>query len=238
MAYNISLLTKISTLYYNNGLTMSEIAEKLNLSRQSVGRHIQRAKERGIVRISIHSPLLRCTELETALEDKFQLKEAIVVTPLNYTNDSVIEALGVAGAEFLERVITPGDSIGVSWSTSVLALAENLNKIDCEDVSVVQMNGSLSRGSISTRADYIIDKIARAFNADQLILPAPMIVDFSEIFDSLMRDSQFSSILDQARSASIALYGVGDISRESSLYKTGYIDAPYCLPTRWFSSTR
>lgn len=203
---------------------MAEIADRLNISRQSVGRHLQRAKEKGIVRITIHSPGSRCTDLETSLEEAFGLKEAIVVTPISDSESSIKEALGEAAAELIERSVISGDVIGVSWSTSVLACAEKLHDTNRENISVVQMNGSQNRGSNSTRADYIIEKIANAFNAERTILPAPMIVDYPEIIESLLKDSQFSLTLEQARNATVAIFGVGDISKYSSLYKTGYID--------------
>jgi len=203
---------------------MAEIAERLNLSRQTVGRHLQRARDQGVVKIVIDSPLIRCTELEADLEDRFGLKEAYVITPLSNTEEAVKDGLGVAGAEFIERSVVPRDVIGVAWSTTVLACAENLNSVNCEDVTVVQLNGSLDRAAFSTRAEYIIEKIARAFNADQVTLPIPLMVDRPEIIDSLMSDSRLASNLEQARKATFAIFGVGDISPQSSLYKTGYMD--------------
>jgi len=81
MDENTRLLTKIATLYYKNELTQAQVAKRLGLSRQSVGRSLKRAQESGIVEIKIHSPLSLSAELESQVEKAFHLREVIVVQP-------------------------------------------------------------------------------------------------------------------------------------------------------------
>ncbi len=221
---NIRLLTKIATLYYRDGLTQEEMARRLGMSRQTVGRYLERARLEGIVEFEIKSPLVYCTELESRLESAFHLEEAIVVTPLTETEEAVKEALGGAGAEFLQRRVQSGEIIGVTWSSSVLNCVTRLKRTNLSRVTVVQMNGSLDRASYPTRAEYIVEQLARAFDARGLTLSAPLLVDRREIKDSLVSDSRIAAALDLASRASLALFGVGDISKRSSLYKTGYVN--------------
>ena len=223
---DLHLITKIALLYHRDGLTHEDVARRLNLSRQSVGRYLQRAKQQGIVKIQIESPLLFCTELETLLEKRFQLKEAIVVSPAVDNEEAVKEALGMACAGFLERVVQSGDILGVSWGSTVLQCARHLKPVKRENVTVVQLNGSLDVGIYSTRAEYLVDRIAHAFNARMVTLPAPMLVDRTEILESLLSDSRIAAGLDLACRANIALFGVGDVSVHSSPYKAGYFDLP------------
>jgi deoxyribonucleoside regulator len=218
------LLTKIATLYYRNGLTQEQVAERLGISRQSIGRHLKRAQELGIVEIKIHSPLSLSAELEYRLEKTFHLHEVIVVQPPADTDESIKEALGEAGAAFLERRVKNGDIIGVTWSSTVLQCAMHLGKVGARKVTVVQMNGSLDRSAYSTRAEYIVDRIAEAFGGKAVALAAPLMVDRSDIIASLLSDSRIAAALALARKANVALFGVGDVSEQSSLFKTGYLD--------------
>lgn len=224
MPPNIRLLTKIATLYYKMGLTQEEIAGRLGISRQSVGRHLNRALDHGLVKIEIDSPLVHCTELETELEKRFHLIEAIVITPPTETEPAVKDALGSAGAEFIARRIQASQIIGVSWSSTLLACAERLEPVKTSGVSVVQLNGSLDRATYSTRAEYIVDRLARAVGGQEITLAAPLFVDRPEIIESLISDSRISAALETAARASFVIFGVGDISEESSLYKTNYMD--------------
>ncbi len=221
---NIRLLTKIATLYYRDGLTQEELARRLGMSRQTVGRCLDRALKAGIVAIEIKSPLVTCTDLESRLETAFHLEEAIVVRPLAESEEAVKNALGEAGAEFIQRRVQPGEIIGVSWSSSVLNCATRLKHMNVARVTVVQINGSMDRASYSTRAEYIVDKFAHAFDARSLTLPAPMLVDRREIKESLLSDSHMMAALELAGKSSLVMFGVGDISERSSLYKTGYVD--------------
>jgi deoxyribonucleoside regulator len=218
------LLTKIATLYYRNGLTQEQVAQRLGISRQSIGRYLKRAQASGIVEIKIHSPLSQSADFEYQLEKVFHLHEAIVVQPPADTEVSIKEALGEAGAAFLERRVKNGDIIGVSWSSTVLQCATRLGKVGARQVTVVQMNGSLDRTAYSTRAEYIVDRIAAAFGGKAVALAAPLMVDRSDIIESLRSDSRIAAALDLARKANVALFGVGDVSEQSSLFKTGYMD--------------
>ncbi len=224
MDENTRLLTKIATLYYKNALTQEQVAQRLGLSRQSVGRLLKRAQDAGVVEIKIHSPLSLCAELEARLENAFHLNEVIVVQPPADTEESAKEALGAAGAAFLERRVQNGDIVGVSWSSTVLQCAMHLGRVGARQVTVVQLNGSLDRTTYSTRAEYIVDRIAEAFGGRPMTLAAPLMVDRPDIIASLFSDSRIAAALDLARRANFVLVGVGDVSEQSSLFKTGYMD--------------
>lgn len=219
---NVRLLTRIAIMYYRDDLTHKEIAVRLGISRQKVGRFLEMAREEGLVEIQIKSPLLYATELEAALEREFKLKEVVVVSPAWEGEDAVKETLGMAGAEFLERHIQPGDILGVSWGSTVLEVARNLKPTKREKVTVLQLNGSMDVGSYSTRASYTVELVARAFDAQMITLSAPMLVDRPEILTSLLSDSQIAAALNLAQRSNIALFGVGDVSEHSSPFKVGY----------------
>ncbi len=220
----IRLLTKIATLYFKGGMTQQGIAERLGISRQTTGRYLKRAEEIGIVKVEIKSQLLQSTELEYKLEKTFGLSESIVVTPPAETEDAVKFALGQAGASFLMRRVQTNDIIGVAWSSTVLECAVQLTPTEPRKVTVVQMNGSMDSTTFSTRAEYIVETIARAFDGVTVNLVAPMIVDHPSIKNSLLSDSRIAATLELAGRSQLAFYGVGNVSRNSSLYKAGYLD--------------
>jgi deoxyribonucleoside regulator len=221
---DIRLLTKIATLYYEGGLNQQEIGERLGISRQTASRHIKRAQDLGIVKIQIQSTPEYSPELEFQLETVFHLDEVIVVTPPADTEEAVKETLGKAAAAFMQRRVLPNDVIGVAWSSTVLQCAIQLQRKESRKVTVVQLNGSMDRSSYSTRAEYIIEQIAYAFDGTTASLVAPMFVDHASIKQSLLSDSRTAATLDLATASNLALFGVGNVSEQSNLYKTGYMD--------------
>ncbi len=205
-------------------MTQQEIANKLAISRQSVGRVLKKAEDEGIVTIAINSPLLRCIDgSEAELERRFGLKEAVVVSPMDTSDEAVKSAIGEAAANLISQRVTEKSTIAVSWSSTVYKCAKALPDNRSLGVSAVMLNGSLDRTDIPTGGERIIKAFAASFGGQSFIMPAPMIVDSPEIKISLLSDSRFFSIYDAACKAEYCVFGVGEISERSSLYQTGYV---------------
>ena len=58
---------------------MSQIGDRLGISRHRVGRLLREAIETGVVKIEIQSSFSKCMEIEQALENAFGLKASLVV---------------------------------------------------------------------------------------------------------------------------------------------------------------
>ena len=226
MRYDERLDVKIAMLYYLKNLDQDEIALRLGLSRQSVSRHLRRARETGIVQFNINSPNeVTFAELELELETAFGLKAA-VIAPVNLNADDLIkEDIGKYAAGFIEQNVRDGDVLGVSWSSTVFACAQNLKTNGVKDLTICQLNGSMDVADFSTRAEFIISKIAAAFKARTSSLAAPMLVDSPEILTSILADTRIRNSFDIAQRATIGVFGIGSINQESSLYRTGYMSA-------------
>lgn len=237
MRYDERLVVKTAMLYYLKNLDQDEIAARLGLSRQSVSRHLKRAREAGIVEFRIRSPREKTfAELELGLETAFGLKAAVVAPVSLVADDIVKEAIGKYAADFLEGAVVDGDVVGVSWSSTVIACARNLKAggtggtaigagAETANMTICQLNGSMDVADISTRAEFIISTLASALGARTSSLPVPMLVDSQEIFSSIMADTRIRNSFDIARGATMGIFGVGSINQESSLYRTGYMSA-------------
>jgi deoxyribonucleoside regulator len=223
---NIRLLTKIATLYYKSQLSQHEVAQRLGLSRQTVGRLLQRALDVGIVRIEIQSQLSYVSELELQLEAAFNLMEVVVVSPPADTPDAIRSAIGQAAAEFLQRRVKDGDILGVvSGSTTVYEFAQHLNPARMPNLTVVSMTGSAPRSPSPTNFESIAYLVGKTLGGKTVLLPAPAFVDRPEIKTSLYSDSIISGIIDLAHRSNISIVGIGPISEEASPYRQGFVEA-------------
>lgn len=229
MRYDEKLIVKIAMLYYLKNLNQDEIAARLNISRQSVARHIKRARQLGIVEFKIHAPTKETfAELELGLETAFGLKAAVVAPVSLNSDDLVKEAIGKCAAEFIETAVMDEDIIGVSWSSTVIECARYLKTkkvAAAQKLTICQLNGSMDVGDISTRAEFIISAIAKALKAKPISLPAPMLVDSKNILSSIMADTRIRNSFEIACKATVGIFGIGSINQESSLYQTGYMNA-------------
>ena len=73
---DIRLMTKISDMYYNQGINKQDIAKQLQISRPIVIRMLKSAQDLGIVDIHIRNlDLIHHWDLENELQKKFELSD-------------------------------------------------------------------------------------------------------------------------------------------------------------------
>lgn len=212
------LLTRAALLYYRDGLTQAEVAGRLGVSRPTAGRLLSRAREAGVVRIEIDSPLRSATELEVAIEKMFGLREAVVIE-----SESRSE-LGRAGAELLGRRLASGSVVGVGWSRTVRETADSFRPRGIDGVTIVQLDGAWTSGEYRTHADHILATLASRLSGTSVALPAPLYVDQPATARRLMSDTSIRTALDLADRADICVFGIGDLSTSTTLVLGGFVD--------------
>src|SRR5664279_1400130 len=79
LSQEIELMTRVASMYYLEDVTQGEIAAQLGLSRPKVGRLLKRAKQEGIVEITVHTHPALSMRLENALQARFGLRQALLV---------------------------------------------------------------------------------------------------------------------------------------------------------------
>ena len=74
------LMTKVCDMYYNQKRSQQQIMDELKLSRPTVARLLESARDEGIVQISIPNlDVIKYWELERIIEEKYGLREVMVV---------------------------------------------------------------------------------------------------------------------------------------------------------------
>lgn len=219
---DIKQMVRVARMYYELGYKQEEIAEKEGISRPTISRLLDRAHREGIVKIQVVYPFQPLRDLEENLEKKFNLKKASVIPVIIDHPDAILNDIGSAVAGFLKEIVNDGETIGVSWGTTLPAVTKNLGYFPKRDVTVVQLNGGVAKNYLSTQAGAVIEKLVHAFNAIPYMLPVPAIVDSVELASAISTDSNVKQTLDLARKANIALFGIGRASNESILLKAGY----------------
>jgi DNA-binding transcriptional regulator LsrR (DeoR family) len=222
------LLVKAARLYYEQELTQSQISKRLRLSRQKVQRLLQEARQEGIVQISIRPVMGIFTDLERALEQVYNLREAIVVETTDYgEHDTVTREIGMAAAEYLLRVIQPGDAITISWGSTLLGMVNALYatavRIDIDGLTVVQALGGLGDPTDEVHAADLTRRLARILGGQAVLLPAPGAAGTLAAREALMGDPHVQRALEQASQANLAVMGIGAPRPDSVLIQHGSI---------------
>ena len=120
------LSIEAARLYYLSDYSQQDIAARLGLSRPTVSRLLQYAKENGFVRISIADPLEDLDALSGELVRRFGLQSARVCYSPQNEYQEIRSRVAAEAAEYLDEVVQDGDIIGITWGTTMHALARQL----------------------------------------------------------------------------------------------------------------
>lgn len=122
------LLLECARLYYEVGLSKTQISKKLGHSKMSIGRLLEEARKVGIIKFKITPPTI--TELESRLKTKFHLRDAkVVVSTSNahHVDDVLQRDIGKVAADYLESLIASGISkVAISGGPIMFNLIESI----------------------------------------------------------------------------------------------------------------
>lgn len=218
------LLTKVARMYHERGIRQANIASALNISQAKVSRLLKRAVELGIVRTTVLvSPGLH-SDLEDALEERFGLREAVVIDTESDDNDAaIISAIGAAAASYLEASLSGNERIGVaSWSQTLLALVDRLRPFTTRGADeIVQLLGGIGTPEVQYKAQRLTGDFARMLGAEPVFVQAPGFVADEKTRDSLLNDSALSEATERWKHLTTAIVGVGNIEPSGALAESG-----------------
>jgi DNA-binding transcriptional regulator LsrR (DeoR family) len=184
-------LRKIAYMYYEDGHSQETIAEMEFCSRQTVSKALQKAKDRGIVRISI-IPDLRTGYLRNlSREVRVQLDlEDLVLVPGQNMNmiaaddllDDVVMEISNTAAEYLDQLLTDSDILAVSGGrTFMRSIVRHLKPARVlPHMQVVATIGFVESRTTSGDANLIAHDLAEAYGANHLWFPCPAFLPNAE----------------------------------------------------------
>ncbi|MDT3380018.1 sugar-binding transcriptional regulator [Labrys neptuniae] len=217
------LMIQVAKRYYELDMTMGDLAKELNLTRWQASRLLTEAREAGIVRIEIVPRAPRSPDIESRLQRRWNLKEAVVV-PNNGEEDEglLLDAVAQAAARMLAG-LGKVPLIGVSWGRTMSAVAHRLPPFWNEGVEVVLLNGAMNIRSPSVRTNNTAELFARSANGTATLLPVPAILGHAATRIALEQDPTIASVLELARQAPVICFGMGTISPDSVLVQSGFV---------------
>lgn len=230
-----NLAYEAALLYYVEQQTMESIANKLGVSRSTVSRLLQAARDEGLIRITLHAPEEPVESLASRLEEIYDVNVNVVLVPGPTTEIRRLERVaGIAGSA-LSEMVHDNQMVGIAWGTTVSTVSERLVPKRVEGVTIVQLNGAAN--PTTTGMPYvgeIMGNFTRAFNAKALPFPVPAFFDYAETRNLMWRERSIQAVRDLGRSVDVAVFGVGSFSSPlpSHVYAGGYLSSEEVLELR------
>ncbi len=219
---------KTAWLYYVEGLTQEQIAERLNVSRVKVMRTLAACTAEGVVVTTINAQAAKQVALERALEKRWSLDSAVVV-PTPEDAGHLEKAIGHAVALYLGEHMQDGMTLAIGGGATLHASLGFLARRQLQDATVIGLVGALPH-SQWINPSIVAAKVADIFGIDSYQITAPVMLHDPVLRDLLWAQPELMDVRTRAANADIALLTVGEISREATIFRHGLVP-PTLIPS-------
>ena len=217
-------MLRITGKYYIQHMSQKDIAEEEKISVPTVSRMISKAMDSGYVKISIDYSFLSEEELAEEIRKRWGLRKVLIVPAVLPDPQAVLLDTCRAAADYLRTAVTDDAVIGTAWGNTMKCLASCIEPMDASGVRIVQLNGRCADIAAAQGADDMVMALLRAAGGTGFVIPAPAVVDDARTAQMLREDSGIKSVLSLAEQCSAAVFSTGAMSRDSIMYKSGFLD--------------
>ncbi|OCP00015.1 MULTISPECIES: sugar-binding transcriptional regulator [unclassified Ensifer] len=204
-------------LHFLEGLTQSQIADRLGISQPTVNRLIKRGRQLGLVEIKIKSPIEPLVDMEEQLLAIGGIRRAIVVPTVSENQQTALQAVGEAAARLLLEEIGDGDTICITGGKGVSAVVAGLQAPRRFDVEVIPATGCV-QGKHYTDVNHVSTLMADRLGGRSFQIHAPLFADSAAERAMLINMRSVADVFGRAREAKVAVVGIGSILSDDSSY--------------------
>jgi len=191
-------LVRVAWFYYRDQLTQAQIAERLHVSRPTVARLLERARNTGIVTIDINTSGVGGLELAKVLRAKHALQDVVIVPQFGrqMSGEQTNSRIAIAGTQYIRRFLKPGAVVGVGWGDTVLRTLLGLRRPSLRGVIFPTLTGGIDAYTrrVSGAANNGISDFIK-------FIPAPLLASSPTIANALRQEKAVTDVLDLAKTA-------------------------------------
>lgn len=221
-------LANVALLYYGEGLTQSDIAKRMQVSRATIVNMLRESRERGIVEIRVDGRHLSSSSLARKVRDKFDLKDVYIASSdTRETSSDRFELLGQVGrvgASAILDIIETGDRVGVAWGETIMAVSNVIAQSSTDRVEVCQLIGSMNSDRVPASENCAI-QIAGKLGAKCFTLHAPGIVATAEMAEVFRNEPTILSQLARLDDLDMTIASIGNVLENTHLQAAGMATA-------------
>ncbi len=199
-----AVATQVARLYFDRQLSKVEIGQRLGISRFRVARLLREAREMGLVQVEYRDVATRDVNLSRELELGFHMDLCAVAAGAGNP-----DAAALLGAEVVADLVTPGETLGVAWGSTLAATIGYLPRRAHDDLLVVPLAGGWPGLAGDRAPGELARRCAERLGGTHLELYAPAFVASPQLRDALAGEAGVSAVLSAYRRLTTAVVGIG-----------------------------
>lgn len=222
-----SLFVEAAWLYYHDGLNQNEIAARMRISRASVVNYLNEARARDWVRVHLDSGIFQGHRLAAELCKVFRLAEALVVPDDPVYRDGAAASVARvtrAAADWLPRLLEPGDILGVSWGATVYQMAQQVPFTPVQNLTVVQLLGSRPAAP-GFEAEACTSMLAHRLDGQCINLHVPLVLSNESLRDALCDEPVVRDQLAALATCNKTVLACGTCDADAHVVRSGILSA-------------
>ncbi|GAA1700421.1 sugar-binding domain-containing protein [Microbacterium sediminicola] len=200
-----ALLAAVARAFYLDDKSQVEIANELEISRFKVARLLTRARDEGVVSITINDRGLPDTALAARLGAALGIRSCHVVRS-HGDEDAVREQIGATAATLLSDTLAPDEVLGVTWGRTLLATTSQL--VHVPRISIVQLTGVVA-GDISSSPIEVARQVSRRSGGRVYPIFSPLYVQDRETAVGLRSHPDIGAAMELFPKVTTAVLSVG-----------------------------
>ena len=227
-----------ASMYYVQGETMEVIAHHLRVSRSTVSRLLARARQEGVVRVTLVQPG-GAGSLEGRMTQAFGVRTHIVPVREGTTEihrlqqvasvaaahmvdliEALVEQAGNGGPQAQDPAGSGGEGsvqgrgsggvvVGVAWGTTMSEVSAALPSRSVPGLTVVQLNGASDPVREGPSAGEVLSRMRLSLGARTISFPVPAFFDHVATREAMWSERSVKRVLAVTCRASLAVFGVG-----------------------------
>lgn len=205
---------RVAWYYYIEEYTQTEIAEKLNITRNTVVKILKEAKQNGVINFNIERKNNYRIDLEQELSKKYDLKDVFLVPEVD-DKSNLNESISKSAAMYLLNWLHGADYINIGYGDTLNRLLNHYAKLSENTTNIVSLTGGVNY--------YLPNAKSNLFNAKVHLIPAPFILKDKNLRDALLEDASVLSVTNMINFSDISVIGIGGINENATLIKNGSI---------------
>lgn len=215
-------ILRVIELYYKENLTQQEISKILGISRPTVSRLLDEARENNIVKIQIDIPLKIDSDLSCKLRKKLKLRDCVVV---DCDEIDTLPQIAKEAVNYIQGIIKENSIIGLSFGRSVKSVVEQMPKMTMKNVCITQIMGSVSSSNTHIDGIDLVKELANKMQAKSYVLNAPGLLSSVAMAREIRKQPLIQETMMISKKADIYISSVGCFEHfQSSLELLGYLN--------------
>jgi DNA-binding transcriptional regulator LsrR (DeoR family) len=220
---DVSLLVKVSKMYYLDGLKQEDIARQIGISRSLISMILTEAKESGIVEITVRDPFLSDEHLSGLLASTYPGTDFFVVPTSSRDPEAQRKLVAQRSADILANIVKKGETVGLAWGRTSYELVHAFQPQESAlELSVIPLIGGSHQTAPYFHINEMVRLLAEKAGGAPSFIHAPALANDRAERDMYFNSSSMKAILQAWRSMDILVSGIGAIPQGDTVDRETY----------------